>query len=79
MAFGFAGAGTGEALAVASGPLAGVRPSGGAPGSVVAPAGAGTAFGFAGAGVDAALAVASGFLPCVSSPLAGVRSSGETA
>ena len=61
------------------GPLAGVRPSGGAPGSVVAPAGAGTAFGFAGAGVDAALAVASGFLPCVSSPLAGVRSSGETA
>jgi len=66
-AFGFSGPGVGEALAVASDLLAGVRSSGRAAGSVVAPAVAGTAFGLAGGGVGAALAVASGFLPCVGS------------
>ena len=45
------GAAVGDALAVASGILAGVASSGEAAGSIVAPAGAGAAFGFAGAGV----------------------------
>ena len=49
-AFGFAGAGAGEALAVASGFLIGVSSSGEATGSTVASAGVGAAFGFAGTG-----------------------------
>ena len=69
-AFGFAGAGAGEALAVVSSFLASAASLGEATGSVVASAAAGAAFGFAGAGAGEALAVASGFL-------AGAGSSGE--
>jgi hypothetical protein len=69
-AFDFAGAGVGEALAVAWGFSLGVISSGEATGSAVGPVGVGTAFAFHGAGVGEVLAVASGFL-------AGVSSSGE--
>ena len=65
---GFAGAGVGDALAVASGFLTGVASSGEAAGSTVAPVDAGAAFGFAGAGVGAALAVALGFLAGITPP-----------
>ena len=68
------GAAVGDALAVASGILAGVASSGEAAGSIVAPAGAGAAFGFAGAGVGDALAVASGFLAGVNSSVEAVGS-----
>ena len=71
-AFGFAGTGVGEALAVASGFLACVSSSGEAAGSVIAPVAVGTAFGFAGTEVVEAFAAVSG-------SLAGVRFSGETA
>ena len=64
-AFGFAGARAGEALAVASGFLAGVSSSGEATGSAVASGGVGAAFGFAGTGAGEALAVASGVLVSV--------------
>ena len=64
---GFVGAAVGDALAVASGILAGVAFSGEVAGSIVAPAGTGAAFGFAGAGVGDALAIASGFLAGVNS------------
>jgi hypothetical protein len=59
-------------LAVALGFAAGVRFSGEAAGSAVAPAGAAAAFGFVSAGAGEALAVASGFV-------AGISSSGEAA
>jgi len=68
------GAAVGDALAVASGILAGVASSGEAAGSIVAPPGAGAAFGFAGAGVGDALAVASGFLAGVNSSVEAVGS-----
>jgi hypothetical protein len=73
-AFGFAGTGAGEALAVASDFLAGVNSSVEAVGSTLAPAGASAAFGFVGAGAGEALAVASGFLAGVNSSVEAVGS-----